>query len=103
MTQLNPACCRSRFEWMGKKRASQTLTNARLADLLAAEAENAKYPVQKALRKAGRSAFLWPVEASELLSQKRSLTELSGVGPFIANLIEQWIENPPAMPTPDPI
>src|SRR5258706_2616299 len=39
------------------------------------EAENAKYPVQRALRAAGRAAFLWPEEVSNLVRQKRRLSE----------------------------
>ncbi len=88
---------------MARRRAQESLSNANLAELLAAEAEHAKYPVQKALRKAGRSAFLWPAEARDLLYQNRSLTELAGVGPFIAKLIESWIKKPPELPAPNPI
>ena len=71
------------------------MTNADIAELLVEEAENAKYPVQRALRKAAHSAFLWPIEASDLAREKRPLTELRGVGPYIAKLIKRWLEKRP--------
>jgi histidinol phosphatase-like PHP family hydrolase len=77
----------------------KTLTNSDLAELLAIEAESAKMPTQKALRRASRRAFLWPDEAADLLDQERSLTELSAVGPYIEKVLARWIEKPP--PTPD--
>jgi hypothetical protein len=40
------------------------LTNANLAELLAQEAEHARPPINRALRRASRCAFLWPDEAS---------------------------------------
>jgi histidinol phosphatase-like PHP family hydrolase len=70
----------------------QSVTNSDLAELLAVEAEEVKAPmVSKALRKASRSALLWPVEALTLMEQGRSLTELVSIGPYIAKLIERWI------------
>jgi histidinol phosphatase-like PHP family hydrolase len=71
---------------------AQSVTNSDLAELLAVEAEEVKAPmVAKALRKASRSAFLWPIEALTLIEHKRSMTELVSVGPYIAKLIERWI------------
>src|SRR5437868_11587204 len=74
------------------------LTNAEIAELLAVEAETARMPAQKALRRASRRAFLWPEEAALLVQQKRSLTELSGVGPYLETFIARWIGNLPAVP-----
>src|SRR5689334_23950420 len=48
------------------------------------------------MRAAGRAAFLWPQEASELLKRKRSLTELPKIGPFLEKQIVDWLEHPPA-------
>src|SRR5207244_13062109 len=48
-----------------------------------------------AYRRAARSAFLWPEEVSDLVSQNRSLTELRGIGPFIEKQIQCWIDKPP--------
>src|SRR5581483_10492878 len=53
--------------------------------------ETAKMPLQKALRRASRKAFLWPEEAALLLRQNRSLTELPGVGPYLSRLI-YWLD-----------
>ena len=57
------------------------LPNSAIAELLALAAESAKMPLQKALGRAARKAFLWPDEASLLVEQGRSLTELPGIGP----------------------
>lgn len=73
------------------------LTNRNLAELLAVAAESAKQPVQKALRRASRRAFLWPEEAAQLLQQERSLEELQSVGPYLSKIIRRWIETPPAV------
>jgi histidinol phosphatase-like PHP family hydrolase len=77
------------------------LTNGQIAELLALEAEGCKEVFKgKALRKASRSAFLWPIEAADLLAQNRALTELNAVGPYISRLIQNWLENPPPIPEP---
>jgi len=62
---------------------------------LAREAENANGHLRQAFKRAARRAFLWPEEAMDLLAANRSLTELHGVGPYIAKLIVKWIESPP--------
>ncbi|HLY92778.1 MAG TPA: hypothetical protein VKQ89_05940 [Candidatus Angelobacter sp.] len=46
-----------------------TLTNSEIAELLAVAAESAKMPLQKALRRASRKAFLWPEEAAQVVEQ----------------------------------
>jgi histidinol phosphatase-like PHP family hydrolase len=74
------------------------VTNGDIAELLAAEAESASYPIQRALRKAGRAAFFWPIEAGEMLRQKRSLTEFRGIGPYIEKLIRGWLGGRPRIP-----
>ena len=70
------------------------LSNSDLAELLALEAQTAKMPAAKALRRASRRALMWEEEAHDLLRQGRSLTELTAVGPYIAALIKRWIETP---------
>jgi histidinol phosphatase-like PHP family hydrolase len=75
------------------------LTNGDIAELLALEAERATEAMKgKALRKASRAAFMWPMECVDLLQQDRLLTELNGVGPYISRLIQGWLENPPEIP-----
>lgn len=72
------------------------VTNADLAELLADLAANEDGVRQKALKRAARSAFLWPEEAEELLRNGRKLTELHSVGPFIGQHLQSRIENPPS-------
>jgi hypothetical protein len=78
------------------------LTNADIAELLAFESDETAPPAQRALRRAARRAFLWEEEATALINSRRSLTELSGVGPYIARLIQTWIKNPPKIAAPPP-
>jgi putative hydrolase len=75
-----------------------TLTNSEIAELLATAADSAKQPLQKALRRASRKAFLWPKEAAKLVQEGRSLEELPGVGPSLSRIIRRWIEEPPEVP-----
>ena len=79
------------------------LKNSRIAELLALEVDASSGHVQKALRRASRLAFLWPIEAVDLYRQTRSLTQLSGVGPHLERLIRAWIEDPPDLPEPHPL
>lgn len=78
-----------------KQASGPPVSNGDLAELLAAEATAASGIRQRALRRAARAAFLWPEEAWDILSRGRSLTELHGVGPFIARLLADWIAKPP--------
>lgn len=71
------------------------ISNALLAELFAREAEQTSGIRVRAFRRAARSAFLWPVRASNLVANGRELTELHGVGPFLAQQLRAWIENPP--------
>lgn len=71
------------------------LTNSDIAELLAHDAEHAKQPLQRALRRASRRALLWPVEAYDMFRNGEDLTQLSGIGPYFNRLILQWLEKPP--------
>jgi histidinol phosphatase-like PHP family hydrolase len=73
-----------------------TLTNSEIAELLAREAETARMPAQKALRRASRRALFWDEEAASVFAQGRPLTELTAVGPYLQKLIAGWLESPPA-------
>jgi histidinol phosphatase-like PHP family hydrolase len=79
------------------------LTNSDIAELLAIAAESAKQPLQKALRRASRKAFLWPEEAAQMVQEGRSLEELAGVGPSLSRIIGRWIHDPPDVPKPPEI
>jgi len=82
---------------------SDTMTNAQIAELLALESATADGNKLKALRRASRLAYAWPVEASELLRAGRSVTELPGVGRWIGGRIATWAEDPPEVPAPPSI
>jgi len=62
------------------------LTNSDIAELLAIAAESAKQPLQKALRRASRKAFLWPEEAAQIINEGRSLEELLASVHLLAGL-----------------
>lgn len=81
------------------------ISNADLAELLADAAEEESSATrQRALKRAARSAFLWAEEAADVLANKRELTELHSVGPFVAHHLRSWIESPPAQnATGDPL
>jgi len=77
-------------------------SNAEIAELLSHEASEASYILQRAYRRAARSAFLWEVEARDLVAQKRPLTGLAHIGPFLQKQIRQWIrrkQHPPRPPS----
>jgi len=78
------------------------LSNTDIAELLAEQAEREKGVLPRAFRRAARSAFLWPEEASNLVAQSRSLTELRSIGPFIEKQIRSWIDKPPRRATKPP-
>ena len=79
------------------------LSNVKIAELLAQQAERETGILSRAFRRAARSAFSWPLEAADLVAQNRSVTELRSVGPFIGKQIQNWIDKPPrrakAVPT----
>jgi len=78
-------------------------SNAEIAELLSRAASEASYVLQRAYRRAARSAFLWEVEARDLVAQKRSLTELAHIGPFLQKQIRQWIRQKRHPPCPPPL
>jgi putative hydrolase len=78
---------------------SHEFSNSVIAELLAVAAESAKMPLQKALRRASRKAFMWPEEAIAIIQAGRSLTELPGVGPTLDRIIREWMNNPPDVPS----
>lgn len=68
--------------------------NIELAEMLARRGEESSGILFRAFKRAARSAFLWPERAADLVAASRPLTELHGVGPFIAKQLLGWIENP---------
>jgi putative hydrolase len=79
------------------------LGNRDLAELLAVAAEAERDHRQRVLRRASRAALTWPAEAASLVLAGRSLTELRGVGPWIAQTIHGWLDQPPEVPEPPPV
>lgn len=75
--------------------ASSRPSNSDLAELLARKAETSSGILVRAFKRAARSAFLWPERAVDLIVSGRPLTELHGVGPFMAEQLRVWIEKPP--------
>lgn len=85
-----------------QKRFLGVLSNRDIAELLAEQAERETGILSRAYRRAARSAFLWPEEASYLVGKDKPLTELRSVGPFIGKQIQSWIEKPPRRLKPVP-
>src|SRR5258705_11078211 len=77
-----------------RKRIHSVLSNTDIAELLAQQAGRETGILSRAYRRAARSAFLWPEEASHLATQNRSLTELRSIGPFIEKQIRNWFNKP---------
>ncbi|MGA9510207.1 MAG: PHP domain-containing protein [Candidatus Sulfotelmatobacter sp.] len=73
------------------------MRNSDIAELLARAAEHAKQPLQRALRRAARRAFLWPEEVEEIHARGESLTVLSGIGPYLSKQIIDWLRHPPEL------
>ena len=72
------------------------LRNIEIAELLARESDQHEGNKQKAARRAARHALAWPVEAETLAADPEGkLTDLSSVGPWVARVIQGWIEDPP--------
>ncbi|HEX2056754.1 MAG TPA: PHP domain-containing protein [Actinomycetota bacterium] len=78
-------------------------SNADIAECLALVADEYTDHRKRALKKASRAAFLWEEEAEAVLEEGRKLSELPRVGPWLAHLIEGWIEDPPGRPPPSPL
>ncbi len=85
----------------GGRGVPTALDNGRIASLLAHEGANARGHLALALKRASRSALLWPDEAADLMATGRPLTELQGIGPNLAQLIAGWMKSPPSEP-PNP-
>jgi putative hydrolase len=77
------------------------LTNADIGELLwHASREQADHR-RRALERASRAARFWPEEVGDLAAAGRPLTDLRGVGPWVAARIDAWLEDPPPVPEAD--
>ena len=80
------------------------ISNAAIAEWLARQGEVRDGILQRAFRRAARSAFLWPELAIDVLNSGRSLTGLKGIGPFISKELEALLATPGLrMPRPPPV
>jgi PHP domain len=84
-------------------KGTDLLDNAAIAELLAREGEQASGHVRQAFHRAARKAFLWEQETYDLLAAGKPLTELEGIGPFLANRIREWVEKTPPRISPPEI
>ena len=71
------------------------LTNAAVSELLLRRAQEEDGHRRRALERAGRAAmFTWTEEAEDVARQGRPLTELPAIGPWVAHIVEEWIDAP---------
>jgi putative hydrolase len=72
-----------------------TPDNAMLSEMLARASERETDRKAKAMRRAARSALMWPDEVADVhAAEGRSLSELRSVGPWLARVIAEMIEAP---------
>ena len=76
--------------------STPTLDNAALSELLLIASREEQDHRRRALERASKAAWTWPVEAADVAAEGRSLTELPAIGPWVGAQIEGWLEQPPA-------
>ena len=77
------------------------LTNADLGELLWTASRDEADHRRRALERASRASRFWPEEAEDLAASGRPLTDLRAVGPWVAERIASWLEDPPVAAEPD--
>jgi histidinol phosphatase-like PHP family hydrolase len=77
------------------------LTNADLGELLWTASRDEADHRRRALERASRASRFWPEEAEDLAASGRPLTDLRAVGPWVAERIASWLEDPPDAAEPD--
>jgi len=82
---------------------SDPLHNGEIAELLLQAAAEQEGHRKLALERASKEAWRWPEEAAVVAASGRPLTALKSVGPWVAEQIERWLEEPPPVPQADPI
>jgi histidinol phosphatase-like PHP family hydrolase len=80
---------------------TEALHNGQIGALLLEAAAEQEGHRRLALERAGKEAWRWSEEAGDIAASGRSLTELTSVGPWVANMIEGWLEQRPAVPGAD--
>ena len=79
----------------------RALTNDVIGELLWRRSDEESDHRRRALRQASRAARFWPEEAADLAAAGRSLTELRNVGPWVAERIQQMLDEPSPLLEPD--
>ncbi len=77
------------------------LTNGDLGELLWNASREESNHRRTALERASRASRFWTEEAGELVEAGRPLTELRAVGPWVAERIAGWLDEPPPVPEPE--
>ena len=77
------------------------LTNAEVGELLWRASRDETDHRRRALERASRASRFWPEEVHDVAAAGRPLTELRGVGPWIAAQIDTWLEQLPPIPEVD--
>jgi len=79
-------------------------TNSQLAELLAraAEQQEAGTNKAKALRRAAHQALAWPVSVASMVEAGQPLTDLPGVGPYVAGILLAGLESAAEIPDSPP-
>lgn len=77
------------------------LHNGEIGALLLQAAPEQEGHRRLALERAAKEAWRWSEEAADLAAGGRSLTELTSVGPWVAQQIHDWLDAPPPVPEPD--
>jgi len=80
---------------------TDALHNGEIAALLLGAAAEHEGHRRLALERAAKEAWRWPEEAADLAERDRSLTELTSVGPWVAQQIHDWLDAPPPVPPLD--
>ncbi len=78
------------------------LHNGELAELLLHAGADQEGHRKLALERASKEAWRWPEEAADVVASGRPLTDLRSVGPWVAEQIEGWLQEPAPVPEPDP-
>jgi histidinol phosphatase-like PHP family hydrolase len=77
------------------------LSNADLGELLWTASRDETDHRRRALERASRASRFWAAEARDLAETGGALTDLRAVGPWVADRIAAWLDDPPVVPEPE--
>src|SRR4051812_15105638 len=87
---------------VGRRGMTVPLHNGEIAQLLLQAAAGQDGHRKIALERASKEAWRWAEEAADVAASGRPLTTLRSVGPWVAEQMEAWLEQPPPVPEPGP-